>query len=287
MWLLLYLVTNATGIIQEANVALAMMLGVSQAYLVGKPFLLFFPESDRPAIRTLLTQLDQTPPPSTPLPRHTWETKLHSRRDASIAVGATLTCSYQPSGAIAHIRWLFRDITEQKAAEAKIYHQAFYDPLTGLPNRALLDVYLPKTLAQAQRQNMQVAIAFLDLDLFKEINDTFGHSIGDELLQQVGQRLQACLRAGDLLVRWGGDEFIIVLASLHSLEDVRGTCDRLIASLKPAFNVNHHSIQVSTSFGIAFYPDHSQDPETLLHHADQALYQAKKQGRNTYAFYAT
>lgn len=279
-----YLVTNATGIIQEANVALSTMLKVPQKYLIGKPLLLFLSESDRPAIRTLLAQLHQTPPP---YPRHTWETQLHPRRGAPIAVGVTLTCSYYPSGPLAHIRWLLRDITQQKEAEAKIYRQAFYDPLTELPNRALLDIYLPKTLAQAQRQKMQVAIAFLDLDLFKNINDTFGHSIGDEVLRQVGQRLQNCLRAEDLLVRWGGDEFIIVLASLHSLADVRGMCDRLIASLQPAFNVNHHPLHISTSFGIAFYPDHSQDPETLLHHADQALYQAKRQGRNTYTFYST
>ncbi|MDA0268074.1 MAG: diguanylate cyclase [Cyanobacteria bacterium] len=283
-----YLVTNSMGIIQEVNVALAMMLGVSQEYLIGKPLLFFFSESDRPAIRTVLAQLHQPQPPSALPHRHTWETQLHPRQATPIPVGVTLACSYQRlSGAISHIRWLIRDITQQKAAEVKIYRQAFYDPLTELPNRALLDIYLSKTLAQAQRHNRQVAIAFLDLDLFKNINDTFGHSIGDGVLQQVGQRLHACLRAEDLLVRWGGDEFVIVLASVHSLGDVRGTCDRLIASLQPAFNVNHHPVNISSSFGIAFYPDHGQDPETLLRCADQALYQAKNQGRNTYVFYST
>jgi diguanylate cyclase (GGDEF)-like protein/PAS domain S-box-containing protein len=282
-----YLVTNATGMIQEANVAIATMIQVSQEYLIGKPLLLFLPESDRPAIRTILNQLPQ-PQPSAPPPRHTWETQLYPRGGTPISVGLTLTYSYQrSSGGISHIRWSFRDITQQKVAEAKIHRQAFYDSLTELPNRALLEIYLPKTLAQAQRQNMQVAIAFLDLDLFKHINDTFGHSIGDGVLRQVGQRLRQCLRAGDLLVRWGGDEFIIVLASVHSLGDVSGTCDRFIASLQPAFNINHHPIHISTSFGIAFYPDHGQDPETLLRCADQALYQAKNQGRNTYAFYST
>jgi len=280
-----YLVTNATGIIQEANVALATMLNVSQADLIGKPLLLFFAKADRPHIHTTLAQLSQRPPP--PAPIQTWETQLCPRQGDPIAVGVTLTCSYQPTGAIAHVRWLLRDITQQKEAEAKIHRQAFYDSLTDLPNRALLDTYLPKILAQAQRQKTQAAIAFLDLDRFKGINDTLGHSVGDEVLRQVGQRLRKCLRTEDLLVRWGGDEFIVVLAFVQTLEDVRGACDRLTASLQSAFYVNHHVLHISTSIGVAFYPDHGQEPETLLRHADHALYQAKKQGRNTYSFYST
>ncbi|MGB3203339.1 MAG: diguanylate cyclase [Nodosilinea sp.] len=281
-----YLVTNATGIIQEANVAMAAMLQMSQTYLIGKPLLLFFAASDRPHIRNTLAQMHQPLPPPSPPPTYTWDTQLHPRGANPIEVGVTLTCSYQPTGAVSPIRWLLRDITQQKEAEAKTYHQAFYDLLTELPNRALLDTYLPKTLAQAQRKNTQVALAFLDLDRFKVINDTFGHSVGDELLRQVAERLQHCLRAEDLLVRWGGDEFIIVMAFVNTREDVRGTCDRLVTSLQAAFSINHHSLQISTSMGVAFYPTHGSDPEVLLLHADQALYQAKQQGRNTYAFYS-
>ncbi|PSR17444.1 hypothetical protein C8255_12640 [filamentous cyanobacterium CCP3] len=277
-----YLVTSATGIIQEANVAIATMLRLPQDHLIGKPLLLFFPESDRPTLRTALAQLHQAPSP----PVYTWETQLHPRKADPIAVAVTLTCSHQPTGAMSPVRWLLRDITRQKEAEAKIHRQAFYDPLTELPNRALLDTYLLKTLAQAQRQNTQVAIAFLDLDHFKAINDTFGHSVGDALLRQVGQRLQRCLRAEDLLVRWGGDEFIIVLALVGALADVRSTCDRLIAILQPAFEINQYTLHISTSMGVAFYPDHGSDPKILLRHADQALYQAKQQGRNTYCFYS-
>lgn len=277
-----YLVTNANGTIQEANVAMATMLQVSQECLIGKPLLLFFPEPDRPYIRTTLTQLSQHRLP----PIYTWETQLQLCHGNLAAVDMTLTCIYQSSGAISHILWLLRDITQQKEAEAKIHHQAFYDPLTNLPNRALLDTYLPKTLSQAQRQNIPVAIAFLDLDRFKVINDTLGHSVGDELLQQFGQRLQNCLRAEDLLVRWGGDEFIIVLAFVSTLDDVRSMCDRLIASVQPTFYINHHSLHISTSIGVTFYPDHGTDPKTLLRHADQALYQAKKRGGNTYYFYS-
>ena len=280
-----YLVTNATGIIQAANIAIAAMLQISPDSLIGKPLLLFFPECDRPAIRTILTQLHpRSPLPVSPIQIEAIQ--LRRRIDPPIDVGVTLTCSYQSSGQISHIRWLLRDITQQREAIAKIHRQAFYDPLTELPNRALLDTYLLKILAQAQRQRHQVAIAFLDLDRFKIINDTFGHSVGDDILRQVGQRLQGCLRTEDLLVRWGGDEFIIVLPLVRALEDVRKMCDRLITSLQPTFYVDHHTLHISTSIGVAFYPNHGLGSETLLRRADQALYQAKQQGRNTYSFYS-
>lgn len=277
-----YLVTDAKGIIQEANVAIATMLRVLPPYLIGKPLILFFAESDHAVIHSTLARLCQTAP-AAPLTQ-TWEARLSTRRDP-LDVAITLSCSLDPGGTTASLRWLIHDITRQKQAEAQIQYQACHDALTGLPNRALLDTFLPKTLAQAQRHQTQVAIAFVDLDRFKGINDTFGHGIGDQLLQQAGQRLAQCLRAEDLLVRWGGDEFIVVLAGITQAAEVVPICDRLIASLQPAFHIKDLTLHTSTSFGVAFFPDDGQDPETLLHQADQALYQAKSQGRNTYRFY--
>jgi diguanylate cyclase (GGDEF)-like protein len=201
-------------------------------------------------------------------------------------VAITLSCSRDLDGSTTRLRWQVRDITQQKQAEAKIHHQAFYDALTGLPNRALLDTYLPKVLAQAKRHETQLAVAFLDLDQFKGINDSLGHGVGDELLQQVGQRLQSCLREADLLVRWGGDEFIVILADVTKLKDVGRTCDRIIASLQPVFIIKDHNLYISISFGVALFPRDGNDPETLLRHADQALYKAKSQGCNTYRFYS-
>lgn len=280
-----YLVTNSLGIIQEANAAIATMLGVQQHYLIGKPLIIFFPKKDHPVIHTTLATLNQEFTPEHPV-LQTWETELFPRQTPPVQVAITLSYSH-PSGNItpAYLRWLIRDITQQKQAEAKIQHQAFHDCLTDLPNRALLDTYLPKALAQAKRHETQLALAFLDLDQFKGINDTLGHNVGDELLKQVGQRLQACLREADLLVRWGGDEFIVVLADVTTIEDVGRTCDRIIASLQPAFTIRHHELHISTSFGVALFPQDGENPETLLRHADLALYQAKHQGRNTYRFY--
>lgn len=278
-----YLVTNSKGIIQDANVAIAAMLQVQQDYLVGKPLLVFFPERDHGLMHTALDNLNPEPR-AYPL-LQTWETQLCPRQASPVPVAVTLSCSHQPNSTTAYLRWLIRDITQQKQAEAKIHRQAFYDGLTDLPNRALLNTYLPKMLAQAKRNGTRLAVAFLDLDRFKGINDTLGHGVGDKLLQQVSQRLQDCLREADLLVRWGGDEFIVVLANITNLEDVERTCDRIIASLQPVFTIENHTLYISTSFGIALFPQDGENVETLLRHADQALYQAKSQGRNTYRFY--
>jgi len=279
-----YLVTDAKGVIQRANMASATLLGMTQDYLEGKPLVVFFPDQHRSVVYTTLVNLND-PQQQDGFCSQTWEAQICPRGGHRLDVGISLSCTRHDDGTIIRLLWQLRDITRQKQAEAKIYQQAFYDPLTGLPNRALLETYFPKALAQAQRQNLRVAIGFVDLDRFKGINDTFGHSIGDMLLEQAGQRIQACLREEDLLVRWGGDEFILVLASMEGRADAGVACDRMMNCLKRPFFIKHHELHVGMSFGVALFPDHGRDLETLLHCADQALYQAKSLGRNTYRFY--
>ncbi|MBW4462512.1 MAG: diguanylate cyclase [Nodosilinea sp. WJT8-NPBG4] len=275
-----YLVSDTKGIIQAGNVAIAAMLHLPQELLVGKPMVLFLPIKHRRALYAMLAQLSRS---AQALPTKAWETQLLPREGPSIDVAITVSISRE--GREAHLRWLVRDITEKKQDEARIHHQAFYDRLTGLPNRTFLDTYLPKALAQADRQQTQVAVAFLDLDKFKDINDSLGHEVGDQMLHRVAQRLSQCLRSEDLLVRWGGDEFVLVLSRLTAADAVERTCDRILESLKPIFTLDNHRLQVGTSIGIALFPQDGTDPTILLRHADQALYQAKDQGRNTYRFY--
>lgn len=274
-----YLVSDAKGIIHAANVAIAALLRLPQELIVGKPMVLFLPVKHRRALYAMLAQINCT----TPLPIKTWETQIVPLEGEAIDVAITVSTSRE--GGEAPLRWLVRDITEKKQAEAKIHYQAFYDQLTGLPNRAFLDAYLPKVLAQADRQQSQVAVAFLDLDKFKDINDSLGHEVGDQMLHQVAQRLAHCLRSEDLLVRWGGDEFILVLSRLTATEPVMHTCDRILESLRPTFAIGDHQLHIGTSIGVALFPQNGTDPTTLLRHADHALYQAKNQGRNTYRFY--
>ncbi|HIK26688.1 MAG: diguanylate cyclase [Oscillatoriaceae bacterium SKW80] len=171
--------------------------------------------------------------------------------------------------------------------EELIRYQALHDRLTGLPNRQLLDERLPKAIAGCRRRGNQLAIAFLDLDHFKIINDTLGHVVGDRLLQIAAQRLRSCLREDDTIVRWGGDEFILLLPHLNSAEDAAHIAQRILDVLQPAFEIDGHRLYVTSSIGIALYPRDGTDAETLMKNADMALYRAKERGRNNYQLYSS
>ncbi|MGB7272220.1 MAG: EAL domain-containing protein [Geitlerinemataceae cyanobacterium] len=169
--------------------------------------------------------------------------------------------------------------------ETTIRHQAFHDSLTNLPNRTLFDMRLSWAITEAGIGNHQLAVMFLDLDRFKWINDTLGHPVGDRLLQQMVQRLQSCLRDGDTIARWGGDEFVLLLPHIHGVEDATQIAQRILGAVQPAFAIDHHQLHVSCSIGIAVYPQDGEDAPTLTKNADVALYQVKEQGRNNYQLY--
>ncbi|PSB32177.1 EAL domain-containing protein [Stenomitos frigidus] len=174
---------------------------------------------------------------------------------------------------------------KRQQAETTIRYQAFHDLLTGLPNRMLFNDRLPLALANASRTDTALAVMFLDLDRFKTINDTLGHAIGDQLLQGVALRLAHCLREGDTIARWGGDEFTLLLPQIGSAEDAAKAAQRLGEALKPGFDLETHELHISCSIGIALYPHDGEDAQTLLKHADAALYRVKEQGRNGYQMY--
>jgi diguanylate cyclase (GGDEF)-like protein/PAS domain S-box-containing protein len=179
-----------------------------------------------------------------------------------------------------------RDITELKEAEEKIRQLAYYDTLTRLPNRRLLLDRLDHALAQARRFHRSLAVMFLDLDRFKQINDTLGHSSGDELLQQVASRLTACVREGDSVARPGGDEFVIVLTEIGQPQDAARVAQKVIAAFDAPFELAGQPMRVTTSIGIAIYPiDGSDDVNELMKQADMAMYRAKEAGRNGYRFF--
>ncbi len=180
-----------------------------------------------------------------------------------------------------------RDVTERKIAEETINFQAYHDLLTKLPNRALLRDRLNLAINQAKRENESLAVMFLDLDRFKNINDSLGHIIGDELLQQVSNRLKDCIRAGDTLARFGGDEFTLMLPKLNDgRNDASKLADKISSTLKRPFNVDGHELYVSTSIGIALYPQDGTNIDSLIKHADVAMYHVKGQGKNGYQFYS-
>lgn len=182
--------------------------------------------------------------------------------------------------------WSFRDVTQEKQAEAIMKHQSLHDALTNLPNRTFLNQKLSDALAEAQAQSTSVATLFLDLDHFKQINDTLGHAIGDLLLQSVIQRFMPCLQATDFLARWGGDEFVLLLPQIFDRNEASAVADRLIETLQSPFLIEGHQLSITASIGISVYPDDEQDASLLLESADAALYAVKQQGRNSYLHYS-
>jgi diguanylate cyclase (GGDEF)-like protein len=194
---------------------------------------------------------------------------------------------------------IVRDITERKSAEAKIYNLAYYDELTELPNRELFSQSLERTIAVAENEAEQFAVLFVDLDRFKRINDTLGHTIGDELLKDVADRLAKCTRSTDTvshidprttrnikLARLGGDEFVIKLYGVDSGDSVAMVATRIIDALTPPFTCAGHQFVVTPSIGIAMYPQDGRTGEELLMNADSAMYRAKAVGRNNFKFYS-
>jgi len=178
-----------------------------------------------------------------------------------------------------------RDITERKVAEERVQSLAYYDALTGLPNRILLRDRLSKALAAARRQKHKVALLFLDLDRFKIINDSLGHSVGDLLLQDVAERLKRCAREQDTVARLGGDEFLIVLTNVKDIPDAAVATERFMDAMTAGFVIQGHSLSISCSLGISIFPEHGADSETLIKNADAAMYRAKDYGRNNFQFF--
>jgi len=180
-----------------------------------------------------------------------------------------------------------RDVTERKIAEETISFQAYHDLLTKLPNRALLRDRLSIAINQAKRDDEKLAVMFLDLDRFKNINDSLGHMIGDELLQQVSSRLKNCIRQADTLARFGGDEFTLLLPKLkNGRNDASKLAEKITNTLKKPFNIDGHELYVSVSIGIALYPQDGTHMDNLIKHADVAMYHVKGQGKNGYQFYS-
>lgn len=180
---------------------------------------------------------------------------------------------------------VFFDISERKQAEARIEFLAYHDTLTGLPNRLLAMDHLELAMAHANRLECKSALVFLDLDNFKSINDSFGHATGDLLLQAVADRLRQCTRTTDTVSRQGGDEFLLILTDVAGTDDITAVTDKILDVLNITFDIEGKELSTSTSMGIAVYPDDGRDIETLLKHADTAMYHAKEAGRNTYRFF--
>lgn len=182
-----------------------------------------------------------------------------------------------------------QELTEvAQQAIAQVSFIAEHDFVTGLPNRVLLLDRLRQSIALAQRHGRRTALLYIDLDHFKHVNDSLGHSVGDQLLKSVANRLQACVRSSDTVSRQGGDEFVVLLAEVGAPEDVAFAAEKLIkATAEPHLVGNDERLHVTLSIGISLYPDDARDVDSLIQHADAAMYVAKRNGRNTYRLFTS
>ena len=194
---------------------------------------------------------------------------------------------YDDSGGVLRRIAMFSDVTDQKRAEQTIWQQANFDPLTGLPNRRMFHDRLEQEIKKAHRSALSLALLFLDLDRFKEINDTLGHGIGDLLLKEVAQRISGCVRDIDTVARLGGDEFTVILSEIEDFGGIARVAQDILRSLAEPFQLDGEILYESASIGITLYPDDASTLEELLKNADQAMYAAKHQGRNCYSYFTS
>ena len=209
---------------------------------------------------------------------------LHQRKNGNVFPAEVCLTALTLSGRRTLLATV-RDITDRKVAEERVRYLAYYDALTGLPNRTLLQDRLAKALAGARRQKDKVALLFLDLDGFKIINDSLGHSVGDLLLQEVAERLKTWGREQDTVARLGGDEFLIMLTDVKNVGDIAVAAERLMGAMTAEFVVQGRSLSISCSLGISIFPEHGADGEILVRNADAAMYNAKDYGRNNFRFF--
>jgi diguanylate cyclase (GGDEF)-like protein len=217
-----------------------------------------------------------------------WQGEIWDRRKNGEIYPKWLSTAVRGSdGIVTHYVGTHTDITERKEAEQQIKQLAFYDPLTQLPNRRLLQERLKHGINMERRDGRQLGLLMLDLDRFKAINDSLGHLAGDELLQQVAERITSRLRDVDMVARLGGDEFVVLLEDIALPEDAARVAKEIITDLTKPFCLSHNdNVQIGASIGISLYPQHGDSSELLMDHADAALYQAKDAGRGCFAYFS-
>ena len=272
---------DETGCIVMTNPAIEALTGYRSAELMGQHVNIFLPAHLRERHRQAMQDYFYAPHP-----RAMGQMDLNLVRSDGQRVHVDISLGHWEEEGSKHSIAYIRDLSERKQFEESLRHKATHDALTGLPNRWLFRLQLDQALTRAARSGQRVAVLFLDLDYFKNVNDSFGHDMGDALLIQVGARIHSMLREHDTLARQGGDEFAILLTDLAEVDEAIAVATKLLLSLQASFQLRQQDIYSGGSLGLAFYPDDASDSDTLLRYADMAMYQAKQAGRGAYACYS-
>lgn len=275
-----YYEVDLEGNFTFANDAACNQFGYLRQELIGMSYRAYIPKEDVKNVYRTWNKVYRTGEPLKSFPFAT------IKKDGThIYLETSVSPMRNKQGKIIGFRSISRDITERKQFEQKLAEMATHDSLTSLPNRILLSDRLMVGTALARRNGHRLAVLMLDLDKFKDINDAMGHSVGDELLKAVGQRLSDIMRKSDTVSRIGGDEFVLVLPQISQVSDVTKFADRILNTFQEPFVFGRHRLQITTSMGIAVYPDDGIDIDHLLKYADTAMYMAKEQGRGIYKYY--
>ncbi|MEJ2593027.1 MAG: diguanylate cyclase, partial [Candidatus Thiodiazotropha sp.] len=274
-------ITNSDGIITSVNPAFCEITGYAEAEAVNQRSELL--KSDRHSAE-FFDELWRTVQET-----GSWRGEIWNQRKNGEIYPAWMTISSVRDEAdhVMHYVAVFSDITSIKQSQSQLEHLAHHDSLTNLPNRLLFEDRLQHAISQSKRQGRQLAVLFLDLDRFKNINDTLGHAMGDELLKEVARRLQGLLRDGDTAARLGGDEFTVLVENLDDPSQAAVVASKIQENFKTPYKIAGRELHVTTSIGISIYPEDGLSVADLTKNADAAMYQAKEQGRNNYRYYTS
>ncbi|HHT9107420.1 MAG TPA: diguanylate cyclase domain-containing protein [Candidatus Wunengus sp. YC64] len=272
-------ITDCKGRIKWVNKAFTMLSGYPAEEVYGQTPSLFKSDKHDTSFYQSIWQ--------TILSGEVWRGEIVNRRkDGGLyTVQQTITPLRDMQGKGVHFVAIHEDITDKKQSEAHIYYKAYYDTLTNLPNRSLFYDRLHREMVHAHRNERMLAVMFLDLDRFKVINDTWGHTYGDQALKAVAERLKGCVRESDTVSRWGGDEFIFIITNIIQPQDVAFIAHKIFNEMSSPFQLEERKIYITPTIGIAVYPVDASDAENLIKKADTAMYHGKERGRNTFKFY--
>ena len=268
------IVTDKNTIIIKMNPAFTAITGYTAEDALGKtPHLLSSGSHSRKFYEEMWATINK---------EGSWQGEIINRKKSGelFTEWLSINAVKNKDGVVSNYVSLFSDISERKAEEAYIHNLAHYDSLTGLPNRTLLTDRLQQALAAARRERSHMALMFIDLDKFKPVNDTLGHQVGDLVLKEAAKRMLDCLRESDSAARIGGDEFIVLLPMIDESADAVAVAEKIRYSLNLPFATAGNNLNISSSIGVAVYPEHGTDEKNLLRNADTAMYFAKESGRN-------
>ncbi len=268
------MVTDKGAQIIKVNPAFTAITGYSPEEVIGQtPRILSSGAHSREFYKEMWTTLKAT---------DSWHGEIFNRRKNGEFYTEWLSINqvHDNEGVLTNYVAMFSDISARKAAEERINKLAHYDPLTGLPNRTLFTDRLQQAIGSAKRERLRMALMFIDLDKFKPVNDTHGHPIGDLLLKEVAKRILECLRESDSAARVGGDEFVVLLPVIEAVPDAVAVAEKIRHALNQPFMIAGHQLDISSSIGVAVYPEHGSMEKSLLKNADTAMYAAKEAGRN-------